>query len=99
MMRHNLKHINIDDVSDLLSLAEEVRTTKEPRVLRRDSEDIAILMPVTSPIRREIKRKKTKADYAAFHSAAGGWKDVDTDTLIKNIYEDRHLSNRPPVEL
>lgn len=98
MMRRNLKRIDIDDVSDLLSLAEEVRTTKEPRVLRRDSEDIAVLMPVTSPIRRKPKRKKTKADYAAFHSAAGGWKDVDTDTLIKNIYEDRRLSDRPHVE-
>lgn len=98
-MRRNLKHINIDDVSDLLSLAEEVRTTKEPRVLSRDSEDIAVLMPVTIPLRRKLKRKKTKADYAAFRSAAGGWKDVDTDELIENIYEDRRMSNRPPVEL
>ena len=81
MVRRNLKRIDIDDVSDLLSLAEEVRATKEPRVLRQDSEDIAVLMPVTSPIRRRTKRKKTKADYTAFHSAAGGWKDVDTDTL------------------
>jgi hypothetical protein len=99
MMRRNLKRIDINTISDLRSLAEEVRTTKEPRVLRRDSEDIAILMPITSPIRRKAKHHKTKADYAAFHSAAGGWKDVDTDTLIKNIYEDRRMSNRPPVEL
>jgi hypothetical protein len=91
-MRRNLKRINIDDVADLLSLAEEVRTTKEPRVLRRDSEDIAVLMPVTSPTCRKPKSKKTKEDYAAFHSAAGGWKDVDTDTLIKNIYEDRRIT-------
>ena len=40
-----------------------------------------------------------KADYEAFRSAAGGWKDVDTDKLIADIYADRALSDRPAVDL
>jgi len=45
------------------------------------------------------KREKTQADYEAFKSAAGGWKDIDTDKLIADIYVSRRRSNRPPVEL
>ena len=46
------------------------------------------------------KEEKTKADYEAFLSAAGGWKDlVDTEKLKKDIYESRKISTRPPIEL
>ena len=45
------------------------------------------------------KQEKTKADYEAFLSAAGGWKDVDTDKLIADIYATRRRSNRPVVKL
>jgi hypothetical protein len=41
---------------------------------------------------------KTRADYEAFRSVAGRWKDVDTDRLLDDIYESRR-SSRPPVEL
>ncbi len=33
------------------------------------------------------------ADYEAFRSAAGGWKDVDTDRLLNDIYADRRRTN------
>ncbi len=98
-MRQELKHIDISNVPELVSIVEKVRTTQEPYILRRDNEDMAVLIPVTSAPKRRTRRTKTEADYEAFRSAAGGWKDVDTDTLIANIYEDRRKSNRPPVEL
>ena len=104
-MSQELKHTDISNVPELLSIAEEVQTSGEPQILTRDTEEIAVLMPITfSPRSRAVsrsrtKRPKTKADYQAFQSAAGGWKDVDTDTLIENIYADRRRSNRPPVEL
>jgi hypothetical protein len=42
----------------------------------------------------------TAEDYAAFRSAAGGWKDlIDVDRFIEDIYESRRISTRPPVEL
>jgi hypothetical protein len=91
--------MDISNVPELLRLVEEVRRNAEPRVLRRDSEDLAILTPVKAAPRRKPRRVKTKADYEAFLSAAGSWKDVDTDKLIADIYESRRRSYRPPVEL
>lgn len=103
-MTHPIIHIDISNNPDLMRLAEEVRESKEPRMLVSDHEAVAILLPADAALKKKKRERrgpkgKTKADYEAFRAAAGGWKDVDTDTLIKNIYEDRRRSNRPPVEL
>jgi hypothetical protein len=98
-MSEDTSYIDISNVPDLLRLVEEVRTTRRPHILRKNSEDLAVLMPVT-PARHRNKRVRTKADYEAFRAAAGGWKGlVDTDKLIADIYESRRISTKPPVEL
>ena len=81
IMSTNLTSIDITTLkpSDLFRIVEEVKTTKTPRILKRDSEPAAMLMPVGTTVKSKKKRAKTKADYEAFRSAAGGWKDVDTD--------------------
>jgi hypothetical protein len=94
------KFIDVTDVPDMLRLAEEVQRAGEPRVLRRDGEDLAVVVPLPRPKTRRRGREKTDADYAAFRSAAGGWKDlIDVDRFIEDIYESRRISTRPPVEL
>ena len=58
-------------------------------------------------VRYRLKREKPKAkpqskrnaDYTAFISAAGSWKNIDTDHFISNVYKSRKLSIRPPVKL
>ena len=98
-MARRLKHIDISRLPELLRIAEEVRNSSEPRILRRDSEDVAILMPV-KPTSRHAKRVKTKADREAFLASAGSWKGiVDADRFIADVYESRRHSSRPPVEL
>ena len=52
--RH-IRSIDISNVPELLRLVEEVRKSEEPRILRRDSEDLAILTPVKPPRRRAGK--------------------------------------------
>ena len=99
-MQRDLKHIDISNVPELLRIAEEVRITNQPRILRRDSEDLAVLMPVTPSLQRRVKREITEADYEAFLTAAGSWKGlVDADKLIADIYEISIISSRPPAEL
>ncbi|MDO8691445.1 MAG: hypothetical protein Q7R39_15800 [Dehalococcoidia bacterium] len=98
-MERKLKRIDVSGVPELLTIAEEVRNTRDPRLLRRDNEDLAIVMPVKPASKPRTRRVKTKADYESFRSAAGGWKDVDTDRLVADIYADRRISNRPAIEL
>ena len=54
-------------IPELARIVEEVETTKKPRELRRVNKTVAVITPTK-------KREKTKADYEAFKSAAGGWK-------------------------
>ena len=95
-MQKEVKRVNVSSMPELLALAEEVRKTREPRLLKADDEDLALLVP----IKARPKRKKTKADYEAFLSSAGSWKGiVDTDRFDADTYESRRRSSRSPVEL
>jgi hypothetical protein len=87
--------LDVSAMPELARLAEEVRRSRQARVLRRDGEDIAVLAPPTSSRRQHKVRRFTEADRAAFESSAGSWRDVDTDALVQSIYESRHTSRRP----
>ena len=91
--------IDITNIPELVKIAEEVEATKTPRELKRENKTVAVIMPARKASAKK-KREKTKADYEAFKSAAGGWKDlVDTDKLKQDIYESRKISTRPPLDL
>jgi hypothetical protein len=91
--------LDITDNPDLLRIAEEVRRSKTPRVLRAGDEDVAVVMPVADRTERRRKRAKTEADYQAFLDSAGSWADVDVDEFRRYIRERRDTGDRPPVEL
>ena len=92
--------IDITNIPELVRIAEEVEATKTPRELVRENKPVALITPVTGAKKAKKQQAKTKADYEAFKSAAGGWKDlVDTEKLKRDIYESRKISTRPPIEL
>jgi hypothetical protein len=94
-----LKAVDISDAPELLRLAEEVRASREPRLLRRNGEDLAVLTPLAHAPGPRRTRTNTPADLEAFRSSAGSWEEVDVDRLIADIYTSRERSTRPPVEL
>ena len=99
-MAQELIPLDVSDTPDLLRIAEEVRRSGKPRLLRRDGEDLAVIAPVTRPVKRTRKRVKTNADREAFLSSAGGWQgNVDVDRFLEDNYRSRDQSSRPPVEL
>src|SRR4051812_6128548 len=99
-MAKELTPVDVTNTPDLLRLAEEVRRSGQPRLLRRDDEDLAVLSPAPTAAKRRARKAKTytKADDEAFLSSAGGWKDFDLEEFLKNNEESRRAS-RPPVEL
>ena len=99
-MAKDVRSIDISSVPDLVRIAEEVRTSGKPRILRRNGEDMAMVIPIAHSRKRGTGRTRTQADYDAFLSSAGGWKGlVDGDKLLSDIYESRELSTKPPIEL
>jgi hypothetical protein len=45
-MHKEIKQVDITDIPDLLRLAEDVRESRQPRLLKRGQEEIALLSPV-----------------------------------------------------
>jgi hypothetical protein len=94
-----MKAVDISDTPELVRLAEEVRASGEPRVLRHDGQDVAVLTPIGARKHRP-RRLNRAADDAVFLSSAGGWKDnVDVGKFLADNYQSRSLSSRPPVDL
>ena len=92
--------LDVSTMPELAALAEEVRRTGTPRVLRRDGEDVALLLP---PRGRRGRRTKpagmTEAQREAFLGAFGGWKDLVDGEELKRQLKAARGSSRPPVVL
>ena len=84
--------------ANVTAVFDRVVTHKEPVLVEKSDGGKAVIRPVLRG-RAGRKRGITAEDYDAFLSSAGGWKDVDTEALKKDIYESRSLSSRAPVEL
>ena len=93
-MAESMKSIDISETPELVQLAEEVQRTHEPRVLRRDGEDLAMVVPLPQPAAARPK-KPTAADYDAFRRAVGSWADIDSEALKDYIYRARQEGTRP----
>jgi hypothetical protein len=94
------KTIDIDNEPELVRLISTLRNEWSSVHLRLDGKDVAIVTPVAMGSHdRPIRRIKTEEDLADFLSIAGGWADVDTDELIDEIYKQRLVKTRPPVDL
>lgn len=50
-------------------------------------------------IEDETTESNIKSEADILDSTFGAWSDIDCDTLKKNIYSDREISNRPKTTL
>ena len=77
------KRIDISAIPELLNIAEEVRRTNEPRILKQDSEDLAIVAPIKPAAKRVPKGRPTSADDTLWKLVgighSGGPGDVSTN--------------------
>ena len=80
---------SISNTKDLLRLVEEVSETKTPRVLQRDNESIAVVMPLAPTV--PAQRTNIWEDYnpksvqAALRESAGALDGVDKEALLSDI--------------
>jgi len=90
-----LLDIDVTNAPELARVAEEVKATNTPRVLSRNSEPIAMVVPIRE---RCAPQGPTEADIAATMSSAGTWADVDAEALERQLREGRS-DHRPTPRL
>ncbi|MFZ2456504.1 MAG: hypothetical protein WAX07_08505 [Candidatus Altiarchaeia archaeon] len=77
---------------DAKALSRELEKSKELTGVHRMNMSIALGYAV-SKARENLKRKRKLL------ASAGVWKDIDTEKLIKDIYDSRKISTRDEVRL
>jgi hypothetical protein len=100
-MHQDNEPIDITTSPELRHLAEEVQRTGKPRMLRRNGEALAMIIPLsTQSTHRIAKRELTAQDLDAFRPAAGTWSDVDVEQFLTDVYVARDVpDDHPSVEL
>ncbi|MDO8672751.1 MAG: hypothetical protein Q7O66_15170 [Dehalococcoidia bacterium] len=95
-MTKNLRAIDISDSPDLLRVVEEVQATHEPRLLRRKSEDVAIITPLRPRKRTRIKGRPIRRDDPLWNIVGIGRSSGPTDVSVnKHKYLAEAYTPRP----
>lgn len=84
--------MDVDDKPDLIRLVEQVQDADQRHVLRRNGQDVAVVIPLRRGSRHRRGKVMSAADRDAFIAAAGSWSDIDVDQLLDDIYADRDLN-------
>lgn len=92
-MARTIDAIDIADIPELRRIAEEVRDTGRPYILRIGGADVAVVAPID-----EEAERPTAEHEAASRASFGGWRGiVDGEQLKRDLAEARG-SGRPVVE-
>ncbi|MCC7365900.1 MAG: hypothetical protein IT303_16160 [Dehalococcoidia bacterium] len=78
--------VDVTDIPGLGELAEEVRASNQPRVLRRGGEEIAKIVPMR---RGKARGRPSAEQLEAFLATAGGWSGVDVDAFLEENRKSR----------
>ena len=96
MSRHIIP-IDASNLPDLLKVAEEVNTTKTPRLIKRNGETLALLMPTgrIKKRRTHLQKRTIWTHYdpqrvkAALRDSKGALQGVNREELLSELAEQR----------
>jgi len=93
--------IDITNIPELRSLVEEMRASKQPRLLKQDRESVALLMPLGTNLKQQppATQEDIWTDYdagkvrTAIAQSAGTLAGVNTKSLLTDIRNERSQEN------
>ena len=90
--------IDASNLPDLLKIAEEVHDTKIPRLIKRNGEALAMLMPTGATVKRRDDHRQKRTIWthynpaqvkAALQQSAGALQGVNHEELLSDLAEQR----------
>ncbi len=93
-MSRQIIPIDASNLPDLLKVAEEVNTTKTPRLIKRNGEILALLLPTGKKTAQLLKRDiwthyNSEQVRAAIKQSAGALQGVDRKELLRDLADQR----------
>ena len=93
-MVREAKRVPVKTGDDVMRVLEDVRRDHKPRIVERNGEGIAAIVPLDDASDGILHRPTPEEVEAAF-AAVGSWSDVDTEALKRSIREGRKRGSRP----
>jgi hypothetical protein len=95
---NSLIPFDINKLPDLISIAEKVRATRTPLILKHNSESIAVIMPLATALPTQgedvWKNYNPKRVQQALDASAGALTGVDKKALLNDLAEQRSQKKR-----
>ncbi len=93
-MSRQIIPIDASNLPDLLKVVEEVNMTKTPRLIKRNGENLALLMPTGQKTAHPQKRTiwtqyNPQKVRAALQQSAGALQGVDRKELLRDLADQR----------
>ena len=93
-MSRQIIPIDASNLPDLLKVAEEVNMTKTPRLIKRNGENLALLMPTGQKTAHPQKRTiwtqyNPQKVRAALHQSKGALQGVNREELLSDLATQR----------
>ncbi len=96
-MSRQIVPIDASNLPDLLKIAEEVHTTKTPRLIKRKGESLALLMPAGATVNQKKEKARTSVKEAL--ALAGAWSDLPSEHMEEELDRIRHETKpTPPID-
>ena len=91
-------HISFKELAgNVTDVFNKVREEHKSVIVEYSNGEKVVIKPLSMVKKNSCK--KIRVNYAAIEASAESWSDVDTDALIKQIYESRSITTRPVPEL
>jgi len=90
-----LKHVYVDERTDLEDLLEEV--SEQPLILERNGARYRLMKEQVS-VDDLTAGRDLVADRKKLERLMGVWSDIDTDAMIEMLYRARALGSKPPIQ-
>jgi hypothetical protein len=91
--------VDVSEMPEVIRLIEAASKSGKSIELKRGSDVVATLSTTPSEPGAFARRAMTEAQIASLRSAAGSWKEFDSEAFLKHIYEERDRDDRPLADL
>jgi hypothetical protein len=92
-MVREAKRVRVSNDSDIARALADVRADGEPRIVEKNGEELAAIVPVDYLLGSAMRRP-SEEDVERALAAIGAWKDLVPEDFAERIMERRHAS--PP---
>ncbi len=90
------RRVTLKPDTDLVQILEEVHRDRVARIIERDGEPLALVLPPDAAA-AAVSEPASRRNRERLLALAAAWRDLDVDGMIEDVYQARHASPPSPL--